>query len=117
MVRGSSGSWRPLLQDCTAFFTALHNDEVALVAEQLRSRPQLLNTLHTVLYWGSEPGVEARQGQCSVQRRNALMIAAQFGSTNVMSFLLEQGVDAAAVVPEDGCTAQQVGFRSLSFSV
>ena len=36
------------------------------------------------------------------------MIAAQFGSTKVLSFLLEQGADVAATVPEDGCTALQV---------
>lgn len=113
-LRGDN-TWEPLLQDSSPLFAAITADAPGRVTELLRARPEQVNSLLTLLYWGGDPNAAgaAARAQVSVKRRTPLMLAAQFGSTAVMEALLKQGATASTRVPEDDCTALQVGVGWL----
>ena len=106
-ARRGDGDWEPLLQDSSPLFLAIFRDDKANIEEVLRSQPHLINSMLMLLYWGSEPGAEARQ--VTVKRRTPLQLAAMFGSLNALKVLLGQGANASIRVPEDDSTAIEVG--------
>ena len=100
-------AWEPMLADCSPLVQSIYLGDSGRVADLARSQPQVRDNILTLLYWASEPGVEAKR--VSVKRRTPLMLAAEFGSMDAMNALLEQGADATARAPgEDGCTATEV---------
>ncbi len=107
--------YEPILQDSTELFQAIAADDEAKFASILRQRPELRDTLLTILYWG---GGDASTGEGSgggkpsssvtARHRTPLMLAADFCSLNVAAFLIGRGADVRIKSPEDGLTAAQV---------